>query len=107
MANELQGRKVAFLVAPEGTEQVELTEPWEAVKNAGGIPELLSTQSGENQAFNHLDRADTFPVDKTVSEASVDEYDGLVLPGGVATRTSCDWTRTPSISCGDSSSRRN
>ena len=84
MANELQGRKVAFLVAPEGTEQVELTEPWEAVKNAGGIPELLSTQSGEIQAFNHLDRADTFPVDKTVSEASVDEYDGLVLPGGVA-----------------------
>jgi deglycase len=84
MANELQGRKVAFLVAPEGAEQVELTEPWEAVENAGGTPELISTDSGEIQAFNHLDRADTFPVDKIVSEASVDEYDGLVLPGGVA-----------------------
>jgi protease I len=84
MANELQGRKVAFLVAPEGAEQIELTEPWEAVKNAGAQAELLSTQSGEIQAFNHLDRADTFPVDKTVSEASVDEYDALVLPGGVA-----------------------
>ncbi len=84
MTNELQGRKVAFLVAPEGAEQVELTEPWEAVENAGGTPELLSTDSGEIQAFSHLDRADTFPVDKTVSEASVDEYDGLVLPGGVA-----------------------
>jgi len=84
MANELQGRKVAFLVAPEGIEQVELTEPWNALKEAGAEVELLSTDSGEVQAFNHLDKADTFPVDKTVSDASVDEYDGLVLPGGVA-----------------------
>src|ERR687893_3183872 len=84
MANELQGRKVAFLVAPEGTEQVELTEPWEAVKNAGGIPELLSTDPGEIQAFNRLDKGDTFPVDRVVSEASAFDYDGLVLPGGVA-----------------------
>jgi protease I len=84
MANELQGKKVAFLVAPEGIEQVELTEPWNALKEAGAEVELLSTDSGEVQAFNHLDKADTFPVDKTVSDASVDEYDGLVLPGGVA-----------------------
>jgi protease I len=84
VANELQGKKIAFLVAPEGVEQVELTEPWEAVRNAGATPELLSTDSGEVQAFNHLDKADTFPVDRVVSEASASEYDGLVLPGGVA-----------------------
>src|SRR6187551_1644760 len=80
----LNGKRVAFLVAPEGIEQVELTEPWKAVEAAGGTPELLSTDSGEVQAFNHLDKADTFPVDRTVSEADASEYDGLVLPGGVA-----------------------
>jgi protease I len=84
VANELQGKKIAFLVAPEGVEQVELTEPWEAVKNAGGTPQLLSTDSGEIQAFNHLDKGETFPVDKAVSEASASDYDALVLPGGVA-----------------------
>ena len=84
MSNELQGKKIAFLVAVEGTEQVELTQPWEAVKNAGAEVELVSTDSGEIQAFNHLDKADTFPVDKTVSEVSSSDYDGLVLPGGVA-----------------------
>jgi protease I len=79
--------RIAFLVAPEGVEQVELTEPWQAVKNAGdagGTPELLSTASGEVQAFNHLDKGDKFPVDRVVSEVSADEYDALVLPGGVA-----------------------
>ena len=84
MANELQGKKIAFLVAPEGVEQVELTEPWKAVRDAGGTPELISTDSGEIQAFNHLDKADTFLVDHVVSEVSVSDYDGLVLPGGVA-----------------------
>jgi protease I len=84
VANELQGKKIAFLVAPEGVEQVELTEPWDAVRNAGGTPELISTDSGEVQAFNHLDKADKFPVDRVVSEVSVSDYDGLVLPGGVA-----------------------
>ncbi|WP_040919285.1 type 1 glutamine amidotransferase domain-containing protein [Saccharomonospora glauca] len=84
VADTLTGRRVAFLVAPEGTEQVELTEPWKAVENAGGRPELISTKSGDVQAFNHLDKGDTFSVDKTVAEASVDDYDGLVLPGGVA-----------------------
>ena len=80
----LSGKRVAFLVAPEGIEQVELTEPWKAVEAAGGSPELLSTDSGEVQAFNHLDKADTFPVDRTVGEADASDYDGLVLPGGVA-----------------------
>jgi protease I len=84
VASELQGKKIAFLVAPEGVEQVELTEPWKAVKNTGGNPELLSTDSGEVQAFNHLDKGDKYPVDRVVSEASANEYDGLVLPGGVA-----------------------
>jgi protease I len=84
MADKLQGKRIAFLVAPEGTEQVELTDPWEAVKAEGGQPELVSTDAGEIQAFNHLDRGDTFPVDRTVSDAAASEYDALVLPGGVA-----------------------
>ena len=82
--SKLQGKRIAFVVAPEGTEQVELTEPWKAVEAAGGSPELLSTEAGEIQAFNHLDKADTFTVDRTVSEADAGDYDGLVLPGGVA-----------------------
>ena len=81
---QLNGRKVAFLVAPEGIEQVELTAPWKAVSDAGGQPVLISTRAGEVQAFDHLDRAGTFPVDVVVSDASVSEYDALVLPGGVA-----------------------
>jgi protease I len=81
---KLEGKKIAFLVANEGVEQVELTEPWKAVEEAGGRPELLSLEEGKVQAFNHLDKADTFDVDKAVSDASVDDYDGLVLPGGVA-----------------------
>jgi protease I len=85
MANDkLQGKRIAFLVAPEGTEQVELTEPWKAIEDAGGKPELISTDSGEIQAFNHLDKADTFTVDHTVKEVDASDYDGLVLPGGVA-----------------------
>jgi protease I len=83
MASELQGKKIAFLAA-DGVEQVELTEPWKAVEQAGGEPELLSLSQGEVQGFNHLDHGDTFNVDKVVSEADPSEYDGLVLPGGVA-----------------------
>ena len=83
MANELQGKKIAFLAA-DGVEQVELTEPWKAVTEAGGEPELLSIESGEIQAFNHLDHGDTFSVDKEVGQADAADYDGLVLPGGVA-----------------------
>jgi deglycase len=84
MANELQGKRVAFLVATEGVEQVELTEPLKAVRDAGAEVDLISLESGEIQAFNHLDKGDTFPVDRTVEEARADDYDGLVLPGGVA-----------------------
>src|ERR687894_2874998 len=84
MADKLQGKRIAFVVAPEGTEQVELTEPWEAVSGAGATPELISTEAGEIQAFNHLDKGDTFKVDHTVGDVSPDDYDGLVLPGGVA-----------------------
>lgn len=84
MANTLTGRRVAFVVAPEGVEQVELTEPWKAVEEAGGQPELISTNPGAIQAFNHLDKGDTFDVDQVVTDASAEDYDGLVLPGGVA-----------------------
>ena len=84
MADKLEGKRIAFLVAPEGTEQVELTEPWDAVTGEGATAELVSTQSGRLQAFDHLDRADTFPVDTTVNVSDHTEFDGLVLPGGVA-----------------------
>jgi protease I len=84
MADKLQGKRIAFLVAPEGTEQVELTEPWDAVSGEGATAELVSTESGEVQAFNHLDKADTFKVDRTVEDVTAADYDGLVLPGGVA-----------------------
>src|SRR5215216_2173831 len=84
MADKLQGRRIAFLVAPEGTEQVELTEPWNAVSNEGANAELVSTEAGEVQAFNHLDKGDTFKVDRTVDDVSPEDYDALVLPGGVA-----------------------
>jgi protease I len=84
MADKLQGKRIAFLVANEGIEQVELTEPWKAIEAAGGTPELIAPEAGEAQAFNHLDKADTFTVDRTADEADPSDYDGLVLPGGVA-----------------------
>ncbi|MEU3065112.1 type 1 glutamine amidotransferase domain-containing protein [Streptomyces subrutilus] len=76
--------RVAFLVASEGIEQVELTEPWKAVAGSGGTPRLVAPEPGRVQAFNHLDKGDTFPVDVTLDEASVDDFEALVLPGGVA-----------------------
>ena len=83
MDSKLQGKRVAFL-ATDGVEQVELTEPWRALKEAGATIELISIKSGEIQCFNDLDKADRFPVDRTVKEANADQYDALVLPGGVA-----------------------
>lgn len=77
-------KKVAFLVAAEGIEQVELTEPWKAVVDAGHEAVLVSPESGQVQMFNHLDPADTKAVDVTVAGASVGDFDALVLPGGVA-----------------------
>ncbi len=84
MTQDLAGVRVAFLVANEGVEQRELTEPWEAVRSAGGAPTLVAVDSGTVQCFEHLDRADTAPVDVTVHDARADDFDALVLPGGVA-----------------------
>lgn len=84
MTNSLDTKLIAFLVAPEGVEQVELTEPWAAVTGHGGQARLISTRSGSIQAFNHLDKADLFHADATTHFASADHFDGLVLPGGVA-----------------------
>jgi protease I len=83
MAGALQGKTIAFMAA-DGVEQVELTEPWKAVQEAGGTPELVSLEPGHVQGFNHLDKADTFAVDATAAEADANRYDALVLPGGVA-----------------------
>lgn len=84
MAERIAGKKIAFLMANEGVEQVELVKPLEAVRGAGAQAELLAPEEGEIQAFNHLDKGDTFGVDRIVGEADPSEYDGLVLPGGVA-----------------------
>jgi protease I len=93
VATELHGGAVAFLVAPEGVEQAELTEPWNAVERAGGTPTLVSTDTGQIHGFNHLDRGDDFDVDITVDKANVEDFVGLVLPGGVANP---DFLRTES-----------
>jgi protease I len=84
MAANLSGKTIAFLVANEGIEQVELTRPWEAVTEAGGSPKLVAPKDGKAQAFNHLDKADTFDVDLTTREAQAADFDGVMLPGGVA-----------------------
>ena len=83
-SQSIQGKQVAFLVANEGIEQVELTEPWKAVEQAGGTPRLIAPKAGQAQAFNHLDKADTFDVDLTAEQADPSDFDALVLPGGVA-----------------------
>ncbi|HYY09514.1 MAG TPA: type 1 glutamine amidotransferase domain-containing protein [Kineosporiaceae bacterium] len=89
----LEGKKIAFLVASEGIEQVELTEPWATVEQGAGQPVLLVAggDASQVQAYNHLDKADTFDVDLPVSRANPEDYDGLVLPGGV---TNGDQVRT-------------
>jgi protease I len=83
MAGSLQGKTIAFL-ATDGVEQVELTEPRQAVEDAGADTELISLKQGDFQGFNHLDKGDTFTADKAVADADASDYDGLVLPGGVA-----------------------
>jgi protease I len=84
MANELQGKKIA-IIATDGVEQVELESPRDAVQAAGATTELLSLDTGEIQAMNgDIDKGDTFPVAKKVGAANVEDYDGLLLPGGVA-----------------------
>jgi protease I len=84
VAAQLQGKRVAFLVANEGVEQVELTEPLEAVRKAGAEADLIAPDGGKILGFNHLDKGDTFTADKGLDEVSADDYDALVLPGGVA-----------------------
>src|SRR4051794_17773256 len=84
MANQLQGKTIAILAA-DGVEQVELTEPRKAVEDAGASTVLLSIHDGEIQGMEgDINKKDTFPVDKVVGDASADDYDGLLLPGGVA-----------------------
>lgn len=83
MPKGIENRRIAFLAA-DGVEQVELDEPWRAVAEAGGRPVLVSLEPGTIQAFNHLDKGDTRDVDLTVAEAKAEDFDGLVLPGGVA-----------------------
>jgi deglycase len=80
---KLDGKRVAFL-ATDGVEQVELTEPYEAVRAAGGQPELLSVKSGRIQGMNHHDKGEMFTVAGLVGDADPADYDALVLPGGVA-----------------------
>jgi protease I len=84
MSDQLQGKKIAILVANEGVEQIELTSPLAALREAGAEVDLLAPEEDEIQAFNHLDKGDTFRPDGTVGGADPGSYDGLVLPGGVA-----------------------
>jgi protease I len=84
MPEQLNGKRIAFLVAQEGIEEVELTEPWKAVERAGGTPVLIAPEDGEVQSFKHLDKSATYPVDISLGEASASDFDGVVLPGGVA-----------------------
>jgi protease I len=84
MTDTLKGKKIAIAVANEGIEQIELVEPRKALEAAGATVELLAPESGEVQAFNHLDQADTFAVDATFDGADAADYDALMLPGGVA-----------------------
>jgi protease I len=82
MADELTGTRIAFL-ASDMFEQVELTGPWNALRDAGAELELVSIEAGRVQGFNHYDKADVFSVDRTIDDADAAEYDALVLPGGV------------------------
>ncbi len=84
MSEDLHGKRIAFLVAQEGVEEAELTEPWKAVEDAGATPELIAPESGEVQSMQHLDKSKTYAVDRTLEQADPDDYDGVVLPGGVA-----------------------
>ncbi|WP_350347045.1 type 1 glutamine amidotransferase domain-containing protein [Agromyces sp. G08B096] len=82
MAERLDGKRIAFLLM-DGVEQVEFTEPWEALERAGAALELVSPTEGTVLGFHGVDKADTFDVDRDVADASATDYDALVLPGGV------------------------
>jgi protease I len=79
----LRGRKVAILIAPQGTEQAEFAEPKKAVEKAGADIDVISAEAGQARAVNHdLDPGDTFNTDKTFDQVSADDYDALIVPGG-------------------------
>ena len=83
MPNELQGKKIAILLAPVGTEQVEFEEPRKAIESEGATADVVGLQTGDAQTMNSdVNPGDTFTVEKTFSEVSADEYDGLIVPGG-------------------------
>jgi putative intracellular protease/amidase len=103
MAGELKGKRIAFFAGPEGTEQIELITAWERIRRAGAEVKLLSLEPWEIQMFDHLDRANKMPVDGTVAEASAEDFDGLVLPRGVANPDAARMDRTPSGSSAVSS----
>ena len=84
MAESLKGKKIAFLTDDEGVEQVELETPWNEIKDAGAEVELISPEGGDVQGFEHLDKGKVFEADRKVADADASDYDGLVLPGGVA-----------------------
>lgn len=83
MSRELNNKRIAFL-ATDGFEQVELTRPWEAVKNAGGTPVLVSLKPGKIQGMHHFEKGDQFDVDQVVASTNPEDFDGLCLPGGLA-----------------------
>jgi protease I len=83
MTNELQGKKIAILLAPVGSEQVEFTEPKKAVEDTGATVDVVGIETGEAQTMNSdVNPGETFTVEKTFTEVSADEYDGLIVPGG-------------------------
>lgn len=84
MAGPLEGKRIAFLTADEGVEQAELEQPLKAIKDAGGGVALLSPSGDQVQGYEHLDKGKTFNADGKVSDADAGDFDGLVLPGGVA-----------------------
>jgi protease I len=77
-------KKIAFMVAEEGVEQVELTDPWQQVEKAGAVPRLLAPRLGTVRGFHHLTPADAFSVDVAYADAVPGDYDAVVIPGGVA-----------------------
>ena len=83
MGDGIKGMRIAFL-ATDGVERVELVEPWKAVETAGGTPVLVSLERGSIRSFDHLDPSEQFAVDLPIGEADPSDFDGLVLPGGVA-----------------------
>jgi protease I len=84
MSHSLEGVRVAFVVANEGIEQVELLAPWRTVVDAGGRPELIAPKPGLAGTMRHLDKGDRFPVDLSTAQARPEDFDAVVLPGGVA-----------------------